>query len=286
MPSLITNDYLRIAKTFLYLEKQGDDRSICDFSDIEQERIGSLPRKYRNFILRGLDSQKNLEEDVARNTSEWKKMFRLLHTGSYHQYQNLQRVTDKVRNDLRLETFYSKIEAAIKRDDFTEALRLYGTRPGEMIKNFATGCTQVLNKSLIEIIKNYTPNYIIMHDSWITRVCYAIGGNVIIDDNSYIMYRQHQGNVLGYQDEGFQKLKKQFKIAFLNKECMRVNIAKELKNGYEKLLTPSAKEVVNNLILYPHDKKSKKWLLQNKNFRTKDSKINRKMKLSIYLNRF
>ena len=136
MPSLITNDYLRIAKTFLYLEKQGDDRSICDFSDIEQERIGSLPRKYRNFILRGLDSQKNLEEDVARNTIEWKKMFRLLHTGSYHQYQNLQRVTDKVRNDLRLETFYSKIEAAIKRDDFTEALRLYGTRPGEMIKNF------------------------------------------------------------------------------------------------------------------------------------------------------
>ena len=157
---------------------------------------------------------------------------------------------------------------------------------GEMIKNFATGCTQVFNKTLMEIIKSYTPNYIIMHDSWITRVCYAIGGNVIIDNNSNILYRQHQGNVLGYQDEGFQKLKRQFKIAFLNKVRMRVNIAEELKNGYENLLTSNAREVIDNLISYPYDKKAKKWLLENKNFRTKDPKINRKMKLSIYLNRF
>ena len=100
---------------------------------------------------------------------------------------------------------------------------------GEMIKNFATGCTQVFNKSLKEIIKSYTPNYIIMHDSWITRVCYAIGGNVIIDKNSYINYRQHQNNVLGYKEKSLQKLKRQFKIAFVDKICMRVNIAKELK---------------------------------------------------------
>ena len=194
----------------------------------------------------------------------------------------------KLKQSAKPSLYMSALEIVDENLNFIETKKVNGNFcfEGEMIKNFATGCTQVLNKSLIEIIKNYTPNYIIMHDSWITRVCYAIGGNVIIDDNSYIMYRQHQGNVLGYQDEGFQKLKKQFKIAFLNKECMRVNIAKELKNGYEKLLTPSAKEVVNNLILYPHDKKSKKWLLQNKNFRTKDSKINRKMKLSIYLNRF
>ncbi len=157
---------------------------------------------------------------------------------------------------------------------------------GEMIKNFATGCTQVFNKALNKIIKSYTPNYIIMHDSWITRVCYAIGGNVIIDENSYIKYRQHKGNVLGYQDKGLQKLKRQFKIAFVDKVCMRVNIAKELKNGYENLLTTNAKEVIDNLISYTYDKKAKKWLLQNKNFRTKDEKLNKKMKLSIHLNRF
>lgn len=157
---------------------------------------------------------------------------------------------------------------------------------GEMIRNFATGCTMVLNKKLCDIIKQYNPSYLIMHDSWITRVCYAVGGNVIIDDNSYIKYRQHTGNVLGYKDEGFQKMKRQFNIAFKNNISMRVNIAKELKKGYYKMLTNEAKEVVDNLINYQEDKKAKKWLLHNKKFRTNNLKINTKMIIAILLNKF
>lgn len=157
---------------------------------------------------------------------------------------------------------------------------------GEMIRNFATGCTMVLNKKLCDIIKQYNPSYLIMHDSWITRVCYAVGGNVIIDDNSYIKYRQHTSNVLGYKDEGFQKIKRQFNIAFKNNISMRVNIAKELKNGYYKMLTNEAKEVVDNLINYQEDKKAKKWLLHNKKFRTNNLKINTKMIIAILLNKF
>ncbi len=194
----------------------------------------------------------------------------------------------KLKQTNKPSLYMSALEIVDENLNFIETKQVDGnfSFEGEMIKNFATGCTQVFNKDLMKIIKSYMPNYIIMHDSWITRVCYAIGGDVIIDSNSNILYRQHQGNVLGYQDEGFQKLKRQFKIAFLNKVCMRVNIAKELKNGYENLLTSNAREVIDNLISYPHDKKAKKWLLKNKNFRTKDPKINRKMKLSIYLNRF
>lgn len=160
------------------------------------------------------------------------------------------------------------------------------TLEGEIIKNFAAGCTQVFNKNLCNIIKQYKPKYIIMHDSWITRVCYAIGGNVIIDENSYIKYRQHEKNVLGYKDDGFQKLKRQYKIAFKDKISMRVNIAKELKNGYEKLLTEEAKQVVENLIKYQEDKNAKKWLLHNEKFRTNNPKMNLKMKLAIILNKF
>ncbi len=157
---------------------------------------------------------------------------------------------------------------------------------GEMVKNFATGCTQVFNKLLRDKIKNYNPTYLIMHDSWITRVCYAIGGNVIIDENTYIQYRQHTNNVLGYKDEGIQKLKKQFKIAFQQKISMRVNIAKELKKGYEKELTKEAKEVIENLIVYQQNKKAKKWLLKNKKFRSTNAIINAKMKMAILINKF
>lgn len=157
---------------------------------------------------------------------------------------------------------------------------------GAMIKNFATGCTMCFNKKLRDIIKNYTPNYIIMHDSWITRVCYAIGGNVIIDENTYIKYRQHSSNVLGYKDEGFQKIKRQIKIAFKDNVSMRVNIAKELKQGYKEILTEDTKEVIENLINYQTDKEAKKWILRNKKFRTNNIVINTKMKIAILLNKF
>lgn len=157
---------------------------------------------------------------------------------------------------------------------------------GAIIKNFAYGCTQVLNKKMRNVINQYSPQYLIMHDSWITRVCYAIGGTVIIDENSYIQYRQHESNVVGYKDGGFRKLKKQWKIACVDKISMRVNIAKELKEGYDDLLTDHARQVIDNLICYQQNRKAKKWLLKNKNFRTTDFKINTKMKLAIRFNKF
>lgn len=184
--------------------------------------------------------------------------------------------------------YMSALEVVDENLNFIETKKINGNLSfeGEMIRNFATGCTMVLNKKLCDIIKQYNPSYLIMHDSWITRVCYAVGGNVIIDDNSYIKYRQHTGNVLGYKDEGFQKIKRQFNIAFKNNISMRVNIAKELKKGYYKMLTNEAKEVVDNLINYQEDKKAKKWLLHNKKFRTNNLKINTKMIIAILLNKF
>ena len=160
------------------------------------------------------------------------------------------------------------------------------TFEGEMIKNFANGCTQVFNRKLCDIVKMYNPKYLIMHDSWITRICYAIGGDVIIDDNAYIKYRQHENNVVGYKDEGLKKLKKQFSIAFKENISMRANIANELKTGYENMLTPDALNVVNCLINYRKNIKDKMWLIKNKNFRTTSTWINLKMILAILLNKF
>ena len=195
---------------------------------------------------------------------------------------------NKLKENNKPELYISALEIVDEELNTIEIKKVTGnfTFEGAMIKNFATGCTMCFNKTLRDIIKSYTPNYIIMHDSWITRVCYAIGGNVIIDDNSYIKYRQHSNNVLGYKNEGWKKVKKQFKIAFIDKISMRVNIAKELKNGYEKILTKDAKEVVENLINYKENKKAKMWLLKNRKFRTNNSKINIKMKISIILNKF
>ena len=194
----------------------------------------------------------------------------------------------KLEEDNKPELYMSALEIVNEDLNPIEIKKVSGNFcfEGAMIKNFATGCTMCFNKKLRDIIKSYTPSYIIMHDSWITRVCYAIGGNVLIDENTYIKYRQHSSNVLGYKDEGFQKLKRQFKIAFKDNVSMRVNIAKELKQGYQEMLTEKAKEVIENLINYQKDKESKKWILRNKQFRTNNFVINTKMKIAILLNKF
>lgn len=195
---------------------------------------------------------------------------------------------NKLKEENKPELYMSALEIVDEELNPIEIKQVTGNFcfEGAMIKNFATGCTLVLNKKLRDVIKSYNPTYLIMHDSWITRVCYAIGGNVIIDEDYYIKYRQHTGNVLGYKDKGLQKLKRQFKIAFKNNISMRVNIAKELKQGYNEMLTEDAKEVIENLINYQQNKEAKRWLLNNKNFRTTNSIINTKMKLAIILNKF
>lgn len=157
---------------------------------------------------------------------------------------------------------------------------------GEMVKNFATGCTQVFNNNLRNLLKKYKPEFIIMHDSWITRVCYAVGGNVIIDENSYIKYRQHEKNLIGYRDAKLKKIKKQYKIAFKRNIRMRAQIARELKSGYPDEITIEANQLANNLINYNFDIRAKRWLLQNKKFRTNDNYINLKMFVAIVLNKF
>lgn len=196
---------------------------------------------------------------------------------------------EKLESNIETPSLYiSTLEVVDEELNTIEIKKVSGNHcfEGEMAKNFATGCTMVFNKKLCDIIKMYNPEYLIMHDSWITRVCYAIGGNVVIDRNTYIKYRQHENNVVGYKDEGFKKLKKQFKIAFVDKVSMRVNIAKELKSGYEELLTDNSKELVNNLLSYQTNMKAKMWLLKNKRFRTNIPKIDLKIRMGIILNRF
>lgn len=195
----------------------------------------------------------------------------------------------KIENDNNKPSLYiSAVEVVDEQLNTMEIKKVTGNFcfEGEMAKNFAIGCTMVFNKKLCDVIKSYDPSYIIMHDSWITRVCYAIGGNVVIDENTYIKYRQHGNNVVGYNDEGIKKLKKQLKIAFVDKISMRVNIAKELKSGYEEFFTEHTKQVVDMLIDYQKDKKAKKWLLHNKNFRTNSWKINVKTLIAIMLGKF
>ncbi|MEK4438306.1 glycosyltransferase family 2 protein [Paenibacillus sp. FSL K6-2862] len=74
-----------------------------------------------------------------------------------------------------------------------------------MIENCCVGCTVVLNPITFEQIRGSIPSdlkQVIMHDRWIYLYVSAFG-EVIFDKEPMILYRQHQGNVLGGGSEGW-----------------------------------------------------------------------------------
>lgn len=61
----------------------------------------------------------------------------------------------------------------------------------------AYGCTFLFNRNLAEICRKKSSNKKIYHDAWIYRVAGCIGATIYYDDMAYILYRQHESNVVG-----------------------------------------------------------------------------------------
>lgn len=96
----------------------------------------------------------------------------------------------------------------------TEIPRYMGKK-NALIENVLTGCTVAVNNRMMKILKTrVNVEHIVMHDAWV----YLVGsylGNIYFDDDSYILYRQHESNVVGYKNNIMIRLllfiKKQFR---------------------------------------------------------------------------
>ncbi len=99
-------------------------------------KFKSFKKPMRRFILSALESTSNLEEDVARRPELWKRLIHQLHPGDYRrQFPRTVSVANELYHD-RLETFNSKLEAALLSKDET-ALTLLMGRPGEFRRRLA-----------------------------------------------------------------------------------------------------------------------------------------------------
>lgn len=73
-----------------------------------------------------------------------------------------------------------------------------------IVENICVGCTAVINHTMIKLVQEHIPEYTIMHDWWLylTASCF---GHVYYDMEAFILYRQHESNVMGartnYWDE-------------------------------------------------------------------------------------
>lgn len=73
-----------------------------------------------------------------------------------------------------------------------------------LVQCVATGCGCVLNNQLVNLICKQLPEFTIMHDWW-AYLCATAFGHFYFDENSYIKYRQHAGNVIGMKTSAISR---------------------------------------------------------------------------------
>lgn len=114
------------------------------------------------------------------------------------------------------------------------------------------GCSIVFNSKVAQLIQEKDlPQNIIMHDFYIVVLCKAVGGEIIYDRLSSLMYRQHDRNVIGVFHG--------FRGAFLS----RINdIMKKNNIG----IAEQADEILSRYDIYIDDDK-KIWLKKVSNYR-------------------
>lgn len=119
-----------------------------------------------------------------------------------------------------------------------------------LVKNYYPGCTMVFNAALCELIKkiDYRElNPFPLHDHWLNLVCTACGGKVIMDSESYILYRQHNSNVVGDRNI-LQKIKGNGLLTHSNH--IRYKTCVELNELYREWFCIEASDMLDTVLKY------------------------------------
>ncbi len=109
-----------------------------------------------------------------------------------------------------------------------------------LCNNQVTGCTMVWNKSLHILLctQSRRPSHSLLcnriHDVWVAMVA-SVVGSIVYDEKAYILYRQHENNVVGVRKESILKL---WINKLKNKQSRngRSKIAKEVLEGFKDII--------------------------------------------------
>ena len=120
-----------------------------------------------------------------------------------------------------------------------------------VLQNITTGCTIVLNKNLLDILKADQVNTgkIIMHDWWVYLVATCFG-RTIYDATPSMYYRQHGGNVVGAKN-GFtfwtERLKR---FLFHRGNYSRISQAREFLRLYKQNMSSEDANILTEFIAH------------------------------------
>lgn len=148
-----------------------------------------------------------------------------------------------------------------------------------LISNVA-GCTAVFNQILVDAVNSASPDFILMHDSWLFKICLALGGNYYADSTAHINYRQHENNVAGLNGGVKGKVKqvqRYLDVFEIKKQCQ------SLLQCYGEKMTPEYRKLTEEIINYDQSVGNWMKLLNRKDFDFKSTSLNGVVKLKILL---
>jgi glycosyltransferase involved in cell wall biosynthesis len=148
-----------------------------------------------------------------------------------------------------------------------------------LISNVA-GCTAVFNRCLVDAVNSTSPEFILMHDSWLFKVCLALGGNYFADSAAHINYRQHGNNVAGLNGgiKGkLRQVKRYLDVFEIQRQCQ------SLLQCYGDRMTPEYRALTERICNYDTSFKNWRKMLNSKEFDFKSRALNGVVKLKIFL---
>ncbi len=77
--------------------------------------------------------------------------------------------------------------------------------PAALTQNIAAGCTAILNGPAAALVGQSRRPAACMHDWWCYLVVAGAGGQVVVDEQPVLLYRQHAGNLVGASSSSLRR---------------------------------------------------------------------------------
>ncbi len=151
-----------------------------------------------------------------------------------------------------------------------------------MVNAGVQGCTMLWNNAMHErIINGGIPDVLIMHDSYLARVCLATNGKVEYIHEPLIKYRQHEKNVIGIKKSKIDVLKSRIKQVLSADKISIAEQALEIKRIYEQDIPLNNIVFIDNVINYKKTLKTRMKMINNNNihYQSKNMEITMKLKI-------
>lgn len=219
-----------------YIEEQIDSLLKQDIDiDIYIRDDGSIDKTVD--ILKKYEKKNNIFVEYGENLGYQKSFMELLlKTKGYDYYSFCDQddvwLSSKISSAINMIRKYENLPSIyysnLKKCD--KHLNIYGitklqnrvmSLQSNILRRSIAGCTMVINRKFWEIISAIGIQEELLvqgHDSYLVSLCYAIGGKIICDENSYILYRQHGNNTSGSSNGLIYRIKKELISVIKNRE--------------------------------------------------------------------